>query len=164
MEVAVFALNMCATCATGAPTRGSGCPDTRAARTHALALKPPRCPTAWQRVRGSQAVVYATTLCHLPAIWCPSPIDSTPEMPSGADGPYRWPICGCPRCLGCPTWYTHEKLAIQIRLPTFSSPGRGPGAQAVGSELQGVSGILRYRAGGDEERAWEVRGATGGPR
>ena len=54
--------------------------------------KPPRCPTAWQWVRGSQAVLYVTTLCHLPAIWCPSPIDSTPEMPSGADGPYRWLI------------------------------------------------------------------------
>ena len=54
--------------------------------------KPPRCPTAWQWVRGSQAVVYATTMSHLPAIWRPSPIDRTPEMPSGADGPCRWLI------------------------------------------------------------------------
>ena len=142
---------MCVTCVTGAPTRDSGCPGTRAAppafpRTQAphpgcpgppcrpcllapsrpsvlcprlapsspapLAPterpseylpvryqtptpKPPRCPTAWQWVRGSQEVVYATTLCHLPAIWCPSPTDSTPEMPSGADGPYRWLIWLC---------------------------------------------------------------------
>ena len=38
-KAAIFALNIRATCATGAPTHGGGCPGTWAARPHAFASR-----------------------------------------------------------------------------------------------------------------------------